>query len=101
MTSTTLKSDNMDKILQRHSYWKLLRITSWIQRFLQNCKKLKSRPLNTKEIETREILWVKTIQRKIQDTQQFKDNADKLNLQLDEIHRIHICKGRITGDYPI
>ena len=30
MTSTTLKSDIMDEILLRFSYWKLLRITSWI-----------------------------------------------------------------------
>ena len=72
MTSTTLKSDVMDKILQRCSYWKFLRIKSWIQRFLHNSKRLKletqSGPLTTKETEISEILWVKTIQIKIQDT---------------------------------
>ena len=74
-----------------------------IQRFLHNCKKLKlerqSGLLTIKEIESSEILWVKTIQTKIQYTQQFKDDAEKLNL--DKIHRIYICKGCITGDYPI
>ena len=72
MTSTTLKSDVMDELLQRCSYWKFLRIKSWIQRFLHNCKRLKlemqSGPLTSKEMESSEILWVKTIQIKIQDT---------------------------------
>ena len=61
-----------------------------------------SGPLRTKEIESSEILWVKTGQTKIQDTLlQFKDDAEKLNFQLDKTCRIYICKGRITGDYPI
>ena len=37
LTSTTLKSDVVDEILQRYSYWKFLRITSW-----KNYKRLKS-----------------------------------------------------------
>ena len=60
------------------------------------------RALMTKEIESSEILWVKTVQTKIQDTlSEFKDDAEKLKLQLDKTHRIYICKGHITGDYPI
>ena len=106
ITSTTIKSDVMDEILQRYSYWKFWRISPWIQRFLHNCKRLKlerqSGPLRTKEIESSEILWVKTGQTKIQDTLlEFKDDAEKLNFQLDKTRRIYICKGRITGDYPI
>ena len=57
--------------------------------------------LTTKEIDSSKIIWVKTIQAKIQDTPQFKDDAVKLILQLDEIHIIYIYKGRITGDYLI
>ena len=60
-----------------------------------------SGPLTTKEIESSEILCVKAIQKNIQDIPQFKNDADKLNLRLDEIHRIYICKDQITGDYPI
>ena len=106
ITSTTIKSDVMDEILQRYSYWKFWRISPWIQRFLHNCKRLKlerqSGPLRTKEIENSEILWVKTGQTRIQDTLlEFKDDAEKLNFQLDKTRRIYICKGRITGDYPI
>ena len=104
-TSTTLKSDIMDKILLRFSYWKFLRMTSWIQRFLHNYKRLKSEKqswlLTTKGIESSEIFWVEAIQTKIQDTPQFKNEDEKLNLQLDETNTIYICKGRITGDYPI
>ena len=105
LTSTTLKSDIVDEILQRYSCWKFLRITSWVQRFLHNCKRLKlkrkSGPLMTRELEISEILWVKAMQTKIQDTPQFKYDAEKLNLQLDENHRIYICKRCITGHYPI
>ena len=54
-----------------------MRIASWIQRFLHNYKRLKcekqSRLLITKEIESSEILSVKTIETKIQDSLQFKD----------------------------
>ena len=99
MTSTIQKSDVMDDILQRYSYWKFLRIKSWIQIFLHNYKRLKlerqSGPLTTKEIESSEILWVKTVQAKVQDTLQFKDETDKRNLKLDETHRICISKGSI------
>ena len=90
--------------MERYGYGKFLRITSCIQRFLQNYNILKlerqSGPLATKELESSEILCVKTIQTKIQDTQKFKDDTEKLNFQLDKIRRIYICKGHITGDYP-
>ena len=92
ITSTTLKSDVMEEILQRYSNWKFFRISSWMQRVLHNCNKLKlerqSWPLTTKEIESSEILWVKKMQSKIQDTLQFKDDAEKLNLQLGKTCRI-------------
>ena len=72
ITKTTLKGDVLDETLKRYSYWKFLRITSWIQRFLHNCKRLKSerqsRPLKTKEIESSEILWLKTTKTNIQNT---------------------------------
>ena len=41
MTITTLKTSIMNEILQRCSYWKSLIITSFILRFLYNCKKSK------------------------------------------------------------
>ena len=91
--------------MERYGYGKFLRITSCIQRFLQNYNILqlerKSGPLATKELESSEILWVRTIQTKTQDTPKFKDDTEKLNFQLDKIRRIYICKGHITGDYPI
>ena len=31
ITSTTIKSDVMDEILQRYSYWKFWRISPWIE----------------------------------------------------------------------
>ena len=35
--------------------------------------------LTTKKVENSKVLWVKVIQTKIQDTPQFKDEAEKLN----------------------
>ena len=55
-------------------------------------------PLTINKKESSVILWTKTTQAKIQDTPQCKDDAEKLNFQLDEAHRIYICMVRITGD---
>ena len=65
----------MDEILQRYGYCKFLKLKVKLER--------QSGPLATKEIENSEILWAKTIQTKIQDTPQFKDDTEKLNLQVD------------------
>lgn len=63
-----------------------------MQIFLNNYKKSKSKrqlgPLTINKKESSVILWIKTTQAKIQDTPQCKDDAEKLNFQLDEAHRI-------------
>ena len=57
MTATIEKSDTFDNLLEKHELFKLLRITAWIKRFLNNCQKTKgSGPLKTDETASKEIL---------------------------------------------
>ena len=41
MTTTVKKSDIFDKLLEKHELYKLLKITAWIKRFINNCQKTK------------------------------------------------------------
>ena len=51
------KPDEWDNLLERKSYWKTLRITSWILRFMNNCKdKAKNEKGTIGPLQTEEIL---------------------------------------------
>ena len=47
--------DSLHQVLQKHGFWKTIRITSWVARFLHNCKSSKANclfgPLTTAETE--------------------------------------------------
>lgn len=30
--------DNFDEVLEKYSFWKIVRVIVWIRRFLNNCK---------------------------------------------------------------
>ena len=54
MAATVQALHMFDKLLAKYEFWKFLRITSWILRFLNNCRRTKnSIPLITREIEQR------------------------------------------------
>ena len=54
----------MNEMIQRFSYWKLMRITALIFRFQSNCLKHKrSGPLTTDEIDRAETSWIILIQK--------------------------------------
>eukprot|EP00795_Rhopilema_esculentum_P001699 gene1699-biopygen10278 len=65
------ESDEWDKLLERQSYWRTLRTTSWCLRFIKNClaKKRKEKvtrgPLTTEEIMSARDHWVVREQRYI------------------------------------
>jgi len=49
---TAMKTkDDLDEVLEKHSFWKTVRVTAWIRRFLSKCKLKKavqlSGPLTT------------------------------------------------------
>ena len=90
-----------DKCLAKYKFWKFLRITNWIFRFLNNCRKTKeSGPLTTSEIEQRKKFWIKREQQPVQHSEKFKINEKRLVLQ-QHSEGIYVCKGSIEGAYTI
>ena len=54
MVATAEALDMFDKLLAKYEFWKFLRITSWVFRFLSNCRRTKqSSRLTTSKIEQR------------------------------------------------
>lgn len=52
MIPTIEKLYTFDKLLPKHELYKLLRITAWIKKFINNCYKIKrSGPLKTDEMK--------------------------------------------------
>ena len=39
----TETKDNLDEVLEKNSFWKTVRITTWIRQFLNNCKQASRR----------------------------------------------------------
>ena len=67
MTTTDQQSNErkvfVEKMTQRCNYWKLLRVTAWINRFQNNCSNKKQEgSLTTDEINIAETKWIKLIQ---------------------------------------
>lgn len=89
------------KLLEKHSLWKFLRITSWIRRFIINLRGHKqSGPLTTDEIEQQMEHWVKSTQEQHVNDPDFNSDRERLNLRKNDA-RIYECHGRITGEFPI
>ena len=58
--------DEWDALLERSTYWRTMRVTAWVLRFIRNCKarsksKEMSGPLVTEEITTASDYWVKRV----------------------------------------
>ena len=101
--ATQLK-DTLHQVLEKHGFWKIIRITSWIARFICNCKLSKqnrlSGPLTMCETDKQVKFWVKRAQNSKINTDQFHEDQLKLNLQKNE-EGLYECRGRIQGSYPI
>ena len=58
--------DDLDETLNKHGFWKAMRVTAWIMRFVGNCKQKKSEwlagPLTTPETDKAVYWWVKIAQ---------------------------------------
>ena len=104
LAATVETEDNLDEILEKHGFWKTIRITAWIARYLHNCRSKQSQrlsgPLTTAETEDQIQMWIKRVQTRHSQTDQFKEDQLRLNLQKDE-QGLYECRGRIQGDYPI
>ena len=100
--------DNLDQLMVNHTFWKAVRILSWVARFLHSCRnKPKQRlsgrlsgPLKTEEIDEQVGVWVKRAQAAYLKTEQFEEDKLMLNLQKNSTG-VYECRGRIQGNYPI
>ena len=95
------KPDEWGNLLDRKSYWKTLRITSWILRFMNNCKaKAKNEkgtctvgPLQTEEIRRARNDWIVRVQI---DIPEHLENPG-FKLERDPETGILKCAGRVQG----
>ena len=65
MATTTTCSDKLWNLLSKFSFWKAMRITSWVLRFVYNSRTKKSKrtkgPLISEEIDSAKLIWIKQI----------------------------------------
>ena len=96
--------DTLHQVLEKHGFWQTIRITSWVARFIQNCKKGKkyrlSGTLTACETEKQVKFLVGRAQNSRLNTNKFHEDQLKLNLQKNE-EGLFECRGRIQGSYPI
>ena len=98
---TAAIQDDFDLILHIFYLHKALRISAWILRFINNCRKTKkSGPPTTAELVNQKKFYIKREQEKAVSSDRFEGNKKILNLEkYDE--GVCICKGRLQGFYPI
>ena len=102
-TATETK-DGLDEVLERNSSWKTVRVTTWMRRFLNNCKQKKLNrlvgPLTTSETDKELRWWVQRAQESSSGTERLEEDKLTLNLQKNS-DGLYECRGRIQGNYPI
>ena len=94
--------DTLWKLTEKYPYWKAMRVTAWVIRFIINCipGKRHTGPLSAIEVEGAINHWVKKVQADARAADGFEEQKEKLNLKNDG-NGILRCYGRIKGDYPI
>ena len=102
--SSSTDSDVFERLMEKYSLRKTLRICAWVQRFLQNCRiqpdQRESGPLKWKEIKKRDVWWIKRVQNEATNSPETEAIKRELNLQLNESGILE-CRGRIDGEYPM
>ena len=94
VTAQAIAGDWVSGLLNKFPYWKLLRITSYVNRFIDGCRKSRRNgPITKSEIVKAEEKWVRI-------TQETSDMATNLRLAKDEAGLTR-CYGRIQGYTPI
>ena len=102
--STSTDGDVFDGLMEKYSLRKTLRICAWVQRFLHNCRtqpdQRESGPLKWKEMQKRDVWWIKKVQNEATNNPETEAIKRELNLQPNESGILE-CRGRIDGEYPI
>ena len=90
-----------DRLLLKHSLWKFFRITCWISRFINNCRRTKTKgPLTTEETNKQLRHWIYGEQEKHKENDKLKSDEQQLNLKINK-EGLYEFQGRIEGHYPI
>ena len=96
--------DCFDEVLEKHTFWRAVRISAWVMRFLQNCRNKKSNrvsgPLTKSETGRQVKWWIKREQERYSVTERFLEDQQSLNLQKND-EGIYVCRGRVQGHYPV
>jgi hypothetical protein len=83
-----------DELLNRMSYWKLLRVTAYVKRFAEGCRKNKrTGPLARMDMAGAEKVWVGVAQTS-------NEIRTEMTLEKDATGLVR-CVGRIQGYHPI
>ena len=99
MSSVEIQGD-FDLILHKFDLHKALRISAWILRFINNCRKnKKSGPLTTIELLNQKKVYIKREQEKLVSSDRFEGGKKRLNLGKND-EGVYKCMGKLQGFYP-
>ena len=80
--------DELDEMLDKLSVWKAMCVMAWIARFIRNCRAVKKQkiigPLTTVETNKQLEFWIKRAQKDSKETDSFKEDLQRLNLQQND-----------------
>ena len=95
------EASKFDTLLEKCNLRKLLRITSWISRFVNNVRATKLKgPVTTEELINQQKFWTKREKLGYKNDKKVKSDTEYLNLK-ENTKGIYECQGRIQGHYPV
>ena len=102
MMSVTKETSCLHKLLEKHNFWKILRITAWIIGFIFNLtgKPRRCSVLSTFELQEALNYWIKVTQNEALTDPSFEDISNRLVLSKDGEGLLR-CRGRIIGENPL
>ena len=80
--------DELDDMMQKFGFWKTIRMTAWVARFIKNCKvkhSLRSKgPVTTEETKAQVNFWIKRVEERCQGKSDLQEDQLQLNLQRND-----------------
>ena len=79
------KPGSLDQLLGKYDFCKVLKVTAWLNRFINNYRRRnRIGPLTNNEIKKGNKFWVQREQQRVKDTEKFKIDQERLDLQKNE-----------------
>ena len=102
--ATDHEADKLDAVLHKYGFWRVLRISGWVARFVRNSRspprERNAGPLTTEELNNQRRFWEKRAQLEGAKSENYERDRLQLNLQLNDENLLE-CRGRIQGVYPV